>query len=154
MKDCIFCKIVNGEIPFVKIWEDKDYIAILDVKPNTKGMSLVISKKHFDSDIFDLSDDELKKIIISSKKVSQLLKKGLNVKRVSIVCEGMGINHLHVKLYPLHGLKNKFEEIYGGEIKYFKEYQGYITTEVGPKKSFEELNKIAEEIKINLKNSR
>jgi histidine triad (HIT) family protein len=44
MKDCIFCKIANGEIESVKIWEDKDFFAILDVNPNTKGMTLVLTK--------------------------------------------------------------------------------------------------------------
>ena len=53
MENCIFCKIVKGEIPCVKIWEDKDFLAILDVFPNTKGMTLVLTKKHFDSYAFE-----------------------------------------------------------------------------------------------------
>ena len=46
---CIFCKIAKGEIPSVKIWEDKKHIAILDINPNTEGMTLVIPKKHYES---------------------------------------------------------------------------------------------------------
>lgn len=45
MEDCIFCKIVNGEVDSAKIWENKDFLAILDIKPNTKGMTLVLPKK-------------------------------------------------------------------------------------------------------------
>ena len=47
MSDCIFCKIAKGEIPSVKIWEDDEFFAILDLFPNTKGMTLVIPKSHF-----------------------------------------------------------------------------------------------------------
>ena len=58
MDNCIFCKIVKGEIPSVKIWEDKNYLAILDINPNVEGMTLVIPKKHFDSYVFEMKDKE------------------------------------------------------------------------------------------------
>jgi len=147
MTNCIFCKIVKGEIPSVKIWEDEKYLAILDKFPNTEGQTVVIPKEHFSSDVFELPDEVIKKLMITTKKVVKLLEKKLNVKRVAMVCEGMGINHMHVKLYPMHGLKNKFAEIFGGEEKYFEKYPGYITSEMGPEKSIEELNKIAEKIR-------
>ncbi len=147
MNNCIFCKIVNKEIPSVKIWEDEKHLAILDKFPNTEGMTLVITKEHFDSDVFELSDEKIKELMIATKKVVKLLKEKLKVKRVAMVCEGMGINHLHIKLYPMHGLKNKFQEMSGGKEMYFEKYPGYVTTEIGPEKSIEELNKIAERIK-------
>ena len=56
MDDCLFCKIIKGDIPSVKIWEDDNHIAILDAFPNTKGATLVIPKKHYDSYIFDMDD--------------------------------------------------------------------------------------------------
>lgn len=105
MKDCVFCKIAKGEIPSAKIWEDKNFLAILDIMPNTKGMTLVISKKHYNSYAFDMPEDMFKKLMVASKKVAKVLEKGLNVKRVAMVMEGMGINHVHIKLYPLHGIK-------------------------------------------------
>ncbi|MBS3149123.1 HIT domain-containing protein [Candidatus Woesearchaeota archaeon] len=112
MKNCIFCKIISNEIDSAKIWEDNKFIAILDINPNTKGMNLVLSKEHYSSYAFDLQDDILKDIIIATKKIAKILEKSLKVKRVAMVMEGMGIDHLHIKLYPLYGLKEKFEEIW------------------------------------------
>lgn len=146
MENCIFCKIVKGEIPCVKIWEDKSFLAFLDINPNTKGMTLVIPKKHFDSDIFELPEEAYKKLMIASRKVAKLLIKGLKVKRVSFVIEGMGVNHIHVKLYPLHGLQEKFVEMWSKKKIYFDKYQGYLTTQIGPQKPMEELKKVAKEI--------
>ena len=147
MENCIFCKIVKREIPSVKIWEDEKHIAILDINPNTQGMTLVLTKEHFDSDATDMSDKDYSCLMIAAKKVVKMLEKKLNVKRVAIVMEGLGVNHVHIKLYPIYGLKNKFEEIWASEKIYFDKYEGYISTQIGPQKSIEELNKVAEKIK-------
>ena len=147
MENCIFCKIVKGEIPCVKIWEDKDFLAILDDFPNTKGMTLVLTKKHFDSYAFDMHDKAYSELMLASKKVAKLLEKGLNVKRVAMVMEGLGVNHVHIKLYPLHGIEEKFKETWAKEKVFFDRYEGYISTQLGSQKDIIELKKIAEEIK-------
>jgi len=59
----------------------------------------------------------------------------------------MGVNHIHVKLYPLHGLKEKFTEMWGKEKVYFDIYPGYLTTQLGPQKPIDDLNKVAEKIR-------
>ena len=147
MEDCIFCKISKGEIESVKIWEDKDFIAILDNMPNTEGMTLILPKEHYDSYIFDMDDESYKKVLLAAKKVVKILENGLNVQRVAMVMEGMGTNHAHIKLYPLHGLSEKFKEIWAKYKIYFDKYEGYLSTQTGPKKSIEELNKVAEKLK-------
>lgn len=147
MEDCIFCKIVNGEIDSVKIWEDQDFLAILDANPNTKGMTLVLPKKHYDSYIFDEPDDLCQKIMLASKKVAKILKKGLDVKRIALAMEGLGVNHAHIKLYPMHGLEKKFEETWAKDRVFFDKYTGYFSTQLGPKADTKDLQKIAEEIK-------
>jgi len=147
MNDCIFCKIAKGEIPCAKIWEDDKHIAFLDKFPNVRGMALVIPKKHFDSYAFDMEDNELCNLIKASKKVARLLDKKLNVKRTAMVMEGLGVNHVHIKLYPLYGLQDNFKEIWAKDRKYFECYEGYVSTQQGPEKSIEELNKLASEIK-------
>ncbi len=131
----------------MKIWEDKDFLAILDVFPNTKGMTLVLTKKHFDSYAFDMHDKAYSELMLASKKVAKLLEKGLNVKRVAMVMEGLGVNHVHIKLYPLHGIKEKFKETWAKEKVFFDRYEGYISTQLGSQKDIIELKKIAEEIK-------
>ncbi|MCD6444824.1 hypothetical protein J7L70_07495 [Candidatus Bathyarchaeota archaeon] len=69
----------------------------------------------------------------AAKKVAKILERGLSVKRVAMVMEGMGINHAHIKLYPLHGLKEKFEETWAKERVFFEKYEGYISTQLGLK---------------------
>jgi len=143
MKDCIFCKIVKGKIKSYKFWENKEFIAILDLFPNCKGQTLVISKKHYHSDVLSLDKKIIHKFLDASKRVSNLLKKKLKVKRVALVIEGTGINHAHIKLYPLHGLKSKFQEFWNPRRVYFKKYKGYITTLLGPKADEKELKRLA-----------
>ena len=147
MEDCIFCKIVKGEIDSAKIWEDEEFLAILDIKPNTKGMTLVLTKKHYDSYAFDMPDDVYQKFMLAAKKVARMLEKGLGVKRIAVVMEGMEINHAHIKLYPLHGLTEKFKEIIAEEKVFFEKYEGYISTKEGLKVDLPGLKKLAEEIK-------
>src|SRR4030042_6157308 len=118
--DCIFCKIVKGDIPSVKVWEDEKHLAILDINPNTEGMTLIITKEHYDSDFTDMQDKPYKDLMITSKKIAKLLKKKLKVSRVASVIEGLGVNHIHVKLYPIYPSN---------------ETEGYITTKLGPRKS-------------------
>lgn len=144
--DCIFCKIVKGEIPCVKIWEDEKHLAILDINPNTDGLTLVLTKEHFDSDATDMPDKDYVNLMIASKKIAKLLENKLKVKRVAIIIEGLGINHVHIKLYPIHGLNEKFKETWAKDKVFFKKYEGYISTQLGPQKSLKELNKIAEKI--------
>lgn len=147
--DCIFCKITNGEIDSAKIFEDENFLAILDVNPNTKGMTLVLPKKHFDSDAFLMPDKDYQELMLVSKKVVETLKNGLKVNRVAMVAEGMGVNHVHIKLYPLYGIEKEFSEIWAKEKIFFEKYQGYISTQLGLKANIEELKKLAEEIKSN-----
>ena len=147
MDSCIFCKIVNGEIGAVKIWEDDKFLAILDVNPNAKGMTLLLTKEHYDSYAFDMPDELYAKFMLAAKKVAGILEKGLDVKRVALVMEGMGINHAHLKLYPLRGIDEKFKEMWARDKVYFDKYEGYISTQLGPQADPEELNKLAEQIK-------
>lgn len=146
-EDCIFCKIVSGKIPSVKIWEDAKHLAILDINPNTEGMTLVLTKEHHDSYAFEMPDKEYNEFFSAAKKVVKLLEKGLKVQRVALVMEGLGVNHAHIKLYPLHGLGEKFEEMWAKDKVYFDKYQGYLSTQLGPQKTSEELQKVAEKIR-------
>ncbi len=131
--NCIFCKIIAWEIPAEKIREDDDFIAVLDAFPNRKGMTLLITKDHYDSDIFKLDDDLLAKYIKATKKVTEVLKKWLNVDRVGIVVEWLEVNHAHIKLYPFY------------EWMWFQTWVGS-----GPQETLENLQKVAQEIKDNL----
>lgn len=147
MSECIFCKIVKGEIESVKIWESDKFVAILDVSPNVKGMTLVLTKDHYDSYAFDMPKEIYSEFMAAAKTVAKVLEKGLGVVRVAMVMEGMGINHAHIKLYPLFGITEKFKEMWAKDKVYFESYEGYISTQLGPQAKLEELRNLAEEIK-------
>ncbi|OJI08092.1 MAG: hypothetical protein BK997_01130 [Candidatus Micrarchaeum sp. ARMAN-1] len=142
MKKDIFCMIVDGKAPSFKVYEDKNFIAVLDIYPNIEGQTLIISKKHMSGYVFDLSDKKLIELIVFTKKVVKLLEKKLNAKRVHIVIEGTGINHLHVKLYPAVGLKNKYAQVLAKDTKYFNKYEGYVTTLMGPRAKEKDLERV------------
>lgn len=97
--DCIFCKIVKKEIPTNIIYEDKNNLAFLDVKPVMEGQSVVISKQHNTSDFKKVEDTILADLIKATKKTAKLLDITFKT-RCCVVIEGFDIDHLHFKLYP------------------------------------------------------
>lgn len=153
--NCIFCKIVAGKLPCYKIYEDKDNIAFLDIFPNIKGQTVVASKKHLDSYIFNINMRTIMKIMRASKRTAKLLEKSLDASRVNVVFEGTGINHLHSKLYPAIGPDGEgFRSLIAKESMYFKTYPGFVTTLVGPRAADEDLKKVYRSIKRAQKRSR
>ncbi len=143
---CLFCKIVSGEIPSHKIWEDKNHIAILDIFPNTLGQTLVIPKKHYDSYIFDMTDKSFTDVMLAAKSVGKLLDSKLGVQRTAVIIEGVEVNHVHVKLYPLHGLGKKDVLPWSVEEKFFEKYPGFTTSVLGPKADDKKLSLLAKKI--------
>lgn len=149
MEDCVFCKIVKEEEPCHKIWEDEKHLAFLGIFPNTKGMTVIIPKKHYSSYAFDLPDDVLKDLIIASKKVGKILDSAFkDVGRTGLVFEGFGVNHVHAKLFPLHGTNIEEWKLIGSKTKkYFEEYEGYISSNDSYRADDRELEKLAKRIR-------
>ncbi len=143
----IFCKISSGEVQSAKIWEDKSFMAFLDLNPNTLGMTLVIPKKHHHSYSFDMPEKDYVNLMLAAKKVAKLLEKGLGVKRVAMVMEGLGVNHVHIKLYPLHGLDAKFREVVSHKKVFYPKYTGFISTQLGPTAEMSKLKRLASKIR-------
>ena len=73
--DCIFCKIVAGDIPSIKLWENDQFVAILDAFPACKGQTLVLPKHHYHSDIFLMDNDMYIGLMVATQEVAALLKK-------------------------------------------------------------------------------
>ena len=144
--ECIFCDIAYGGAKHYKIYEDRNYLGILDVFPNIKGQSLVIPKRHIPSYAFDLDDTTLSEFMSSTKRVAKILEKGLGVKRVHMVLEGTEVDHLHAKLYPAIGFKDEGSVIADEEAS-FESYPGFITTLHGPRADDSHLAEIAAEIR-------
>ncbi len=145
MEDCIFCKIVSGEIPSYKIYEDGFAVAVLDLFPNIKGQTLVIPKRHIDSYIFNAKDEDMVNQMRSTRSVAKLLEKKLKVRKVNLVFEGEFVAHLHSKVYPLVETGKGYQSE-GQDATHFDSYPGFVTTLRGPKASDDELRKIQKEI--------
>lgn len=128
--DCIFCKIVSGEAPSHKIWEDEKHIAFLSIYPNTEGFSIVATKKHYPSYIFNLPENVLSDLVLATKKTAKLLDAKLeDVGRTGMIFEGFGVDHAHIKLFPMHGTKSAgWKPIESTIDKYFEKYEGYISS--------------------------
>jgi len=104
MKDCLFCKIVAGEIPAAKIHETKNTLAFLDISPINPGHTLIIPKTHYE-DIFQMPDDTLAETAIETKFVGNALKKATDARGISVITRnsraaGQEIDHSHTHVIP------------------------------------------------------
>jgi len=150
MDKCPYCEIAKGLQPCHKIWEDDDFLAFLSIFPNTDGFTILITKEHFPAYIFDLPDDFLTKLIIAAKTVAKLLDTKLDdVGRTGLILESTGIDHAHIKLIPMHGTKNinKWKPSPAFLDKYFKKYEGYLSSHESTRKDDKELERIAKKIR-------
>lgn len=115
--NCLFCKIINGEIPAYIIYEDDIVLAFLDINPDCNGHTLIIPKEHY-LDLDDINSDVLNHIMDSSKKVKKLLEEKLKCDGMTLVQNNgsvQEIKHYHLHLKPYYNEKQnlkKVEEIY------------------------------------------
>lgn len=101
---CVFCKILNGDIPSAKLYEDDDFAIILDVGPATFGHALVIPKKHY-ANIYEMPKELLSKSICLAKVWGEKLVKALNADGLNLVqnnglAAGQTVDHYHLHLIP------------------------------------------------------
>lgn len=154
--ECIFCKIAKGEIePIGKgtFWENEKFMAWLSPFPNTEGFSLVIPKKHYGSDVLAMPESDLFEFISAAKEVAQILTNHFaDVGRVGLIMEGTGIDHAHIKLFPMHGTgymkKGEWRQCHSGNDKYFESYEGYIASNDGPQADEKGIGELAKKLKI------
>lgn len=150
VEDCIFCKIVRGDAPCYKIWENDKHLAFLSIFPNTEGFSVVITKEHYPSYAFENDDSVLKELILAVKKVAKILDNGLDdVDRTGMIFEGFGVDHLHAKLFPMHGTKerSKWVPVHSDVDKYFERYEGYISSHDYDRADDSKLAELSEKIR-------
>ena len=115
MENCIFCKIIAGEIPSTKIYEDEHVLAFADINPATPGHTLVIPKTHC-VDIFDMDSDTAAQLFAAAPKVATLLKSthactGMNLINNNGADAGQCVFHYHLHLVPRYqndGFAEKF----------------------------------------------
>lgn len=102
--NCIFCKIIAGEIPSVSVYEDEDFKAILDVAPSARGHVIILPKEHA-ADLFELSEESASKVMVVAKKIAKAVKEayacdGVNILQNNGKAAGQTVFHLHVHVIP------------------------------------------------------
>lgn len=101
----IFTKIVKGEMPCYKVAETADFLAFLDITPNTKGHTLCIPKLEVDK-LFDLDEATYNGLMLFSRNVAIAIEKTINCQRVGLTVIGLEVPHAHVHLIPLHSMED------------------------------------------------
>lgn len=104
MKNCLFCKIIKGEVPSLKIYENDKVLAFMDIYYVGKGHTLVIPKKHSEN-IFDIEKEDLSDTMEVVRKISKAVKKGVNADGINIHINngsdaGQVIPHIHIHIIP------------------------------------------------------
>lgn len=147
--DCIFCRIAAGESPCHKIWEDEKHLAFLTIFPNTEGFSVVITKDHQPSYLFDLDDEVMIGLVRAAKETAKLIDSKLeDVGRTGMIFEGFGVDHIHAKLFPMHGTKSdQWMQRKSNVDKHFDQYEGYVSSHDYKRADDETLARLAEKIR-------
>lgn len=139
-ENCIFCKIINGDIPAAKVFENEHVLAFLDISQVTKGHTLVIPKLH-QQDIFELKPDTAKELFSVVPKIANAIKEtyaplGLNILNNNGKPAGQAVFHYHLHLIPRYGKGDGFGAVW-------KDHSSEYTNE--------NLQQIAKEIETSIK---
>ncbi len=115
-QNCIFCKIVAGEMPAAKVYENEHVLAFLDISQVTEGHTLVIPKKH-EKDVYELSEESAAHVFQAVPKIARAIKKqfkpaGLNLLNNNEAQAGQSVFHYHVHLLPRYGQEDGFGAIW------------------------------------------
>ena len=102
--DCVFCKIISGEVPSFTLFEDDATLAFMDINPANEGHALVIPKEHA-SDLHAVSDEALARTVVTAKRVADAIARTLNPAGLNLVqcngpAAGQSVMHLHVHVLP------------------------------------------------------
>ena len=98
---CIFCEIVAGRIPALTVWEDRNHLLMLDIRPIAPGHLLLLPKKHRE-DLWLLPEREYTRLLTTARKLAPVLRRATRAKRIGLVVEGFGVPHVHVHLVPVN----------------------------------------------------
>lgn len=140
MSDCIFCKIINGDIPSAKVFENEHVVAFLDISQVTKGHTLVIPKVHKEN-VYELTPEIAQNIFEVVPKIANALKSTYNPIGMNLVNNngekaGQSVFHFHLHLLPRYGEGDGFGAVW-------KTHQSEYTPD--------DYQKMAKEIKANIK---
>ena len=113
MNDCIFCKIINGEIPSKKVYEDDKVMAFMDVNPKVDGHTLLVPKKHI-TDFMGLENEDLNHIYGVVKKLTPVLMNAVDAKAFTLgynYGDSQLVKHFHIHLLPDYGINKTSKDV-------------------------------------------
>ncbi|AQQ52556.1 HIT family protein [Planococcus lenghuensis] len=139
MADCIFCKIIDGEIPSIKVYEDEHVYAFMDIMPLSKGHTLLIPKQHREF-VYDLTEQEAGTLFAAAPKIASALKEtfqpvGMNLLNNNGAKAGQSVFHFHLHFIP------RYDETDGFGAKWITKEKQY---------SSEKIQELAEQVKQTL----
>ncbi|KAL8291008.1 hypothetical protein RB600_006476 [Gaeumannomyces tritici] len=133
----LFARIIRGEVPERRVWEDDHHVAFLTVFANTPGVTVLAPRKHLPGDIFSIDTPAFSELMRAAHRVAGILKEAFGTSRCGMIFEGFGIDYAHVKLIPIH-----VADAAGGDpgtagptvtvAPFLETYQGYVTSLNGP----------------------
>ena len=115
MSDCIFCKIIAGEIPSYTIYEDEDFKVFLDINPASKGHALIVPKVHY-ADLYEIDEEVAAKAMKLAKKLATRMTnilgcEGFNILQNNNEAAGQTVFHFHIHLIPRYESAKQNKEI-------------------------------------------
>ena len=124
--DCIFCKIINGDIPSYKVYEDNLVYAFLDINPDSPGHTLIIPKKHY-QDLVSIDNETLLHIFDVTRILKKKLEEKLNIDGLTLIQNNGDVQevkhfHLHLKPYYNNKIDMDIEDVYKKIMEWFYEY--------------------------------
>ena len=128
MADCIFCKIIDGEIPSVKVYEDEQVYAFMDIMPLTKGHTLLIPKKHREF-VYDMTAEEAANLFSAAPKIASAINEtfepaGMNLLNNNGAKAGQSVNHFHLHFIP------RYDETDGFGAKWITKEKQYTNDKI------------------------
>ncbi|RAL00456.1 HIT family protein, partial [Aspergillus ibericus CBS 121593] len=145
----LFARIIRGELPQWRVWEDEHHVAFLTPFPNTPGFTVLVPRVHLGSDILGLERAAFERLMGAAYTVGRVLMEALGLRTCGMVFEGFEIDYAHVKLIPVAGDGDGDADAEGGEREVFREtYPGYVSSLPGPEvEDYGELVRMAGEIR-------
>lgn len=132
----LFARLVRGELPQSRVWEDREHVAFLTPFPNTPGFTVLVPRQHLASDIFGIDDTDYANLMDATYNLAGYLMKAFGVPRCGMIFEGFEIDYAHVKLIPIHHSQVQSQSRESGptsEIAPYEEsYRGHVTSLNGP----------------------
>lgn len=152
---CIFCEIaqwMRAPLGWGLFREDEDHMARLSPFPNTEWFSVVVPKKHYGSDVLAMPDAKLQAFVLAAKKVAKILETHFeDVGRVGLMMEWTGIEHAHIKLFPMHGTwhmkTGERKQYHSNNTSYYAKYDGFLSSNDWPREDDHVIQSLASQLK-------